>query len=131
MLRRVLLPTLAVTLAWVVLDFFLHVLLLGEQYRATPALWRPTGEMKMGVMYFAVFIAALAFTAIWHKFVRPKNGPTGLLYGVWFGLGHGISMGYGSYAVMPLTYVIALAWFLGSIVEGAAAGMIVAALVKE
>jgi uncharacterized membrane protein YhhN len=131
MLRKVLLPTLIVTVAWAVLDFVTHGLLLRGEYAATAALWRPMGEMKMGVMYFAVFISALAFTAIWHKFVRPKTGPTAVLFGVWFGLGHGISMGYGSFAVMPLTYTIALTWFLGSIVEGAVAGMIVGALVRE
>jgi hypothetical protein len=131
MLRKVLLPTLAVTLAWVVLDFIMHGLLLREQYAATPQLWRPMGEMKMGVMYFGVFISALAFTVIWHRFVRPKTGPASVLFGVWFGLGHGIAMGYGSFAVMPIPYTMALVWFLGSVVEGAVAGMIVGALVRE
>jgi uncharacterized membrane protein YhhN len=131
MLRKVLLPTIVITVAWAVLDFIMHGLLLQSQYAATAALWRPMGEMKMGVMYFAVFISALAFAAIWHKFVRPKTPALAVLFGVWFGLGHGIAFGYGSYAVMPIPYTMALTWFLGSIVEGAVAGMIVGALVKE
>ena len=131
MLRKVLLPALAITLAWGVLDFIMHGILLQPQYRATPALWRPMGEMKMGVMYFSVFISALAFAAIYHNFVRPKSGPVALLYGIWMGLGHGIAFGYGSYAVMPVPYVMALTWFLGSIVKGAVAGMIVSAFWRE
>jgi len=131
MLRKVLLPTLVVTVAWGVLDFIMHGLLLRGQYAATPALWRPMGEMKMGVMYFAVFISALAFAAIYHKFVRPKTTGNAILFGVWFGIGHGIAFGYGSYAVMPIPYTMALTWFLGTVVEAAVAGMIVGALVKE
>ena len=131
MLRKVLLPALVVTVAWAVLDFLMHGVLLRSQYMATPELWRPMGQMKMGVMYFAVFTSALAFAAIYHNFVRPKSGPIALLFGIWLGLGHGISFGYGSYAVMPIPYIMAFTWFIGSIVEGAVAGMIVGAMLKD
>ncbi len=131
MLRKLLLPTLVITVVWAVLDFIMHGLILRSQYLATPALWRPMGETKMGVMYFAVFISALAFAAIWYRFVRPKNAANALLYGVWFGLGHGIAFGYGAYAVMPIPYTMALTWFLGTIVQGAVAGVICGAIVKE
>jgi hypothetical protein len=131
MLRKVLLPALVVTIAWAVLDFIMHGVLLRQQYMATPGLWRPMGEMKMGVTYFSVFISALSFAAIYHNFVRPKGPPIALLFGIWLGLFHGISFGYGSYAVMPIPYIMAFTWFIGSIVEGAVAGMIVGAMLKD
>ena len=131
MLRKLLIPTLVVTLAWAVLDFIMHGILLRSLYAATPALWRPLGEMKMGVIYFSTFVAALAFTSIYHNFIRPKGAPIALLYGIWFGIAHGITFGYGSYGSMPIPYAMALTWFLGSIVEGVVAGMIVGAMVKE
>ena len=34
-------------------------------------------------------------------------------------------MGYGTYSVMPIPYSMALTWFLGAVVEGAAAGLLV------
>jgi hypothetical protein len=52
-------------------------------------------------------------------------------YGLVFGIGSGISMGYGSYSVMPLPYQIALVWFLGAVIEAVAAGWITGMIVKR
>ena len=88
------------------------------------------GEMKMGVMYLSVLIAALAFVAIFSQFLKRGVG-SGLKYGLWFGVGAGVSVGYGSYSVMPIPYHMALTWFLGSIVEAAVGGLIVGAVLNE
>ena len=56
---------------------------------------------------------------------------TGVWYGLIFGVGAGVSMGYGTYAVQPLPYILPLVWFLGTIVEAVVAGVIVALIVKE
>ena len=48
-----------------------------------------------------------------------------------FGLVSGISMGYGSYSVMPIPYFMALSWFLGSLVEMGLAGWLMGVIVKE
>ena len=131
MMRKIFLTSLVVFVVWSILDFVIHGVILQGAYASTPALWRPRSEMKLGVLYFSVFGAALAFTAIWARFVRPKSPVLGLLYGTWLGLGAGLSMGYGSYAVMPISYSMALVWFLGQVVEGIAAGWVVAAMIRE
>ncbi|MEK7706336.1 MAG: hypothetical protein AAB426_15350, partial [Myxococcota bacterium] len=101
----------AVFVTWSLLDFVIHSLMLGSVYAATPELWRPMGEMKMGLMYATVLIAAAAFVAIYARFVSPKSLGTATLYGLVFGIGTGISMGYGSYSVMPIPYTLAIGWF--------------------
>ncbi|MEK7348951.1 MAG: hypothetical protein AABZ94_08770 [Candidatus Eisenbacteria bacterium] len=131
MLRKVLLPALAVTLAWAVLDFIMHGVLLRTRYMAMPGFWRSTDDVKLGVMYFSIFISAIALAAVYHNFVRPKSCSIALLFGIWLGLGHGIAFGYGSYAMMSIPYAVAFTWFLASIVKGAVAGVIVGALVRE
>ena len=56
-----------------------------------------------------------------------RGAKLGLLYGISVGVG----MGYGLYSVMPIPYILALVWFLGTTVEGAAAGLVAAAIVKD
>ena len=40
-------------------------------------------------------------------------------------------MGYGTYSFQPIPYMMALTWFLGSLVEGILAGLIVGAIVRD
>jgi hypothetical protein len=128
MTKKILLAGVGVFVAWSVLDFIIHGVLLQPSYAATPGLFRPQAEMKMVLMYIVVLIAALAFAAAYGWFVSPKNLMTGLKYGLVVGFGAGVSMGYGSYAAMPIPYVMALGWFLGTWIEFTVAGLIVGAI---
>ena len=51
MAKKVVLAIVAVFVLCSVLDFFIHNVLLGSTYEATAELWRPMGEMKIGLMY--------------------------------------------------------------------------------
>jgi hypothetical protein len=46
-MQRFVLAVLAVFIAWAVLDFVIHGVLLQATYQATPALWRPMADMSM------------------------------------------------------------------------------------
>ena len=131
MMKKIALATIAVFAAWSVMDFIIHGMILGSRYAATASLWRPMAEMKMGVMYIAVFISAFAFVMIFSQFFSKKGMAAGLKYGLWFGLSAGVSMGYGSYSVMPIPYYMALTWFLGSLIEAAIGGLILGVIFKE
>ena len=130
-MKRTLLAILAVFALWSVMDFVIHGLVLASPYAATPQLWRPMGEMKMGLMHATVLIAATVFVGIYAWFIADKSVKTAVRYGLVFGIGSGVSMGYGSYSVMPLPYEIAFGWFLGSLIEAVAAGWIMGLIVKK
>lgn len=130
-MRRVLLAVVAVFLAWSVMDFLMHGVILSSSYAATPSLWRPMHEMKMTVMYLSVLIAAFCFVLVYALFFSQRGVSIGLRYGVLFGVGAGVSMGYGSYSVMPIPYHMALTWFLGTVIEAAVGGVILGAIVRE
>ena len=130
-MKKVILSVLAVFVAWSAVDFVIHGVVLRSTYEATASLWRPMGEMKMSVLHLSVLIAALAFVCIYSRFFSRKGVATGLEYGFWFGLGTGVSMGYGSYSVMPIPYHMALVWFLGSLVEATLGGLIVGSIIRE
>ena len=130
-MKKIALATIAVFVTWSVVNFIIHGMILSPSYAATASLWRPMAEMKMGVMYLAVFISAFAFVMIFSQLFSKKGMAAGLKYGLWFGLSAGVSMGYGSYAVMPIPYHMALAWFLGSFIETAIGGLVLGAIIKE
>jgi len=131
MLKRVLLATLAIFVTWQVLDLVIHTAILGGTYQATATMWRPMEDMKMGLLWSVGAIAAFCFAAVYGWLVRPKSLRAALIYGLLFGIGAGVSMGYGSYSVMPIPYVIAFTWFAGTVVEGLAAGALAGLIIRE
>ncbi len=130
-MQRTVLAVLAVFVLWSAMDFVIHGMVLASPYALTPQLWRPMAEMKTGLMYLTVLIAAASFVGVYAWFIADKSVKTAVRYGLVFGIGSGISMGYGSYSVMPLPYQIALGWFLGSLIEAVAAGWITGMIVKK
>jgi len=131
MTKRTVLAIIAVFVAWQVLDFLIHGVILRSTYEATASLWRPMAEMKMGLMRVVGLVAAVCFVCLYAWLVRPKCWATGLSYGLIFGVGTGFSMGYGTYCVVAIPQSIALTWCLGSMVEAAIAGLLVGWIVKE
>jgi hypothetical protein len=130
-MKKLLLTILAVFITWVVMDMVIHGLLLGKSYMATAELWRPMEDMKRGIIWAATLISAAVFTGIYASFFGRKTMGTALAYGLLFGIGAGISMGYGTYAVMPIPYHMALIWFTGTLAETLAGGFILGLVFKE
>ena len=122
------LAVVAVFVVWIGLNFLLHGVLLTASYAASAQLWRPVAEMhaKIGLVYFVTFVSAACFVFVYARLIPGKSLKTALLYGLIVGLGAGISMGYGSYAVMPIPYMLALGWFLGSLVNYAIGALVMA-----
>ena len=120
----------AIFVAWSVMDFVIHQLILGDDYAATANMWRPMEEMKMELMYAVVAFTAFVFVYIYSRFFADRSVHSGVMFGILFGLCTGFSMGYGTYAVQPLPHDVALTWFIGTTIEGAVAGLLVGAIVK-
>jgi hypothetical protein len=129
--KKYLLTTLAILIAWAVTDFLIHNVLLMSSYAATSELWRPLEEMKMWLIYVVEIITIIALIVMYDKLVDRKAFANGILFGLLFGIAAGIGKGYGTYAVQPLPYSMALIWFLGTVVQAVLAGAIIGAMVKE
>jgi hypothetical protein len=86
--------------------------------------------MKWTLMYIVSLLCAAGFVLTYHWFVSNKSTMTGLKFGLMWGIVAGLSMGYGSYSAMPITYGTALVWFLGTIVEMGFAGWFTGMVVK-
>ena len=131
MAKRIILAVVAVFIAWSILDFILHGLLLRSTYEATANLWRPMDQMKMPLMYFVTLVFTACFVLIYGLLVERKSLVSGIQFGALFGLATGFSMGFGSFSYMPIPLTLAWTWFFGSWIEAIAAGAIVGAIVKS
>jgi hypothetical protein len=131
MKKKIFLSGVVVFILWSVLDFIIHDLILKSAYASTASLWRPMAEMKMGLIYVTVFIAALAFSAIYAYLVAKKSLMVGLTYGLLYGIAVGVGMGYGTYSMMPIPYCMALTWFLGTVIEALLGGLLLGAIIKN
>ena len=131
MTTKLLLAIVAVFIAWSVLDFVIHGVLLASTYEATAELWRPMDEMSMPLMYSVTLVFAVCFVLIYALLVAQRSLSSGLLYGTLFGLATGVSMGFGSYTYMPIPMNLAVSWFAGVLVELIVAGAIVGVILKS
>jgi hypothetical protein len=131
MVKRTILAILAVFIAWSILDFILHGVLLRPIYVNTASLWRPINQMNVTLMYFVTLVFTVCFVLIYRFLIGQKSLATGIRFGALFGLATGISMGFGSYCYMPIPLTLAWSWFIGSWVEAIAAGAIVGAIIKS
>jgi len=129
-MKKFLMATFAVFVTWQVLDFLIHSVLLAQMYKDTESLWRPMAEMKMGVMAFVTIISSATFCYLYDAFVRDKSMTNALKFSLVFGISAGVGMGYGTYAVMPIPYMLSLAWFLGTVIETVVAGLILGLIYK-
>ena len=131
MLNRSILAVVAAFIAWSILDFIIHGILLQSAYWATASLWRPMEEMSMLLMYAVTLAYTACFVAIYGLLVTEKSVVSGIKFGGLFGLAGGISMGFGSYTYIPIPLTLAWGWFFGMLVEAVVAGALVGVILRQ
>lgn len=114
----------------VVLGMVIHGVLLRPIYATMEGMMRPEADMKMWIIFVVDAVVAYFFTLIFSKGYENKGIAEGVRYGLYIGVMFGISMGYGTYASMPVPYSLALQWFLYSIVEYIICGVALAFVFK-
>lgn len=130
-MKRILLTIVSVFVTWSIMDLIIHGVILSRSYQETSQLWRPMEEMKTGLIYLTGLIIASVFVYIYSRLIKEKSMAGAVTYGLLFGIAFGVSMGYGSYAVMPIPYKMALIWFAGSMVEKTAGGLLLGLIIRE
>ncbi|MGD8561580.1 MAG: hypothetical protein PVG03_03560 [Desulfarculaceae bacterium] len=131
MAKRIIWAVVAVFLAWAILDFLIHGVLLRSAYEATASMWRPMNEMNLPLMYFVTLIFSLCFVLIYGLLIGQKSVTSGIKFGALFGLAVGVSAGFGSYVFMPIPLSLAWSWLFGTWAQGVVAGVIVGVIVKS
>jgi len=131
MAKKITLSIVLIFILWTALDMLTHSVLLGPAYEATQELWRPFEEMNRELLLLSTFLGAFVLTAIYAGFIENKCPGTGLSLGFLLGLASGFSMGFCTYATMPITIEIANIWALGEIVKFSLAGLLLGGILKN
>lgn len=113
-------------------EFVFHGVLLESMYKATIQAWRPESEMMqyMPLATFSQFWFATIFVLTFVNFCKEKDFQTSLRFGLFMGLFAG-AIQFSYYPYMPITLSLALAWVVGSLIEGVCLGMIVSKTYKN
>jgi hypothetical protein len=132
MTKRSALAVFAIFVAWMILDFVLHGVVLRNTYVETAGLWRPEPDLKAmrPTMALLTLLHSALFVALYATLADRRTLARGLLFGLLFGATIGLGMGFGTWCVMPIPPFLAWAWFLGTTVEGVVAGAILGTILR-
>ncbi len=127
---RWLLAAVVVFVVMLALDWLTHNVLLSAEYERTAHLWRSAAEVKTGLMLIVQAVTAFLLVYIFAKGYEGRGWLEGVRFGVIIGLFMTIPRAYGTYAVMPIPYSLALGWFLYGMVTFVLLGLVAAALYR-
>ena len=86
--------------------------------------------MKLWLIPVIGLFFSFFFTFIFSKGYEGKGLLEGVRYGLYVGLMVALPMAYGSYAMMPIPYSLALQWFIYGTLEYMIAGVVLALIFK-
>ena len=113
-----------------ILGILIHGVLLTSEYAKMPELFRGEQDMKMWLVFVVYAFIAYFFTLIFSKGYENKGIAEGIRYGTYVGFMMAVPMAYGTYGSMPITYALALQWFLYGMVTYILCGIALAFVFK-
>ncbi len=128
--KRVWIGFVAVFVTLQILDGIVNFIILEPAYKSISHFMRPAGEMKLWIIPVTGLFFSFFFTYIFSKGYEGKGLLEGVRYGLYIGLMFALPMAYGSYAMMPIPYSLALQWFIYSTIEYMIAAMILVLIFK-
>lgn len=113
-------------------EFIVHGHLLMSMYGKTPNVWRNYSQMQnfipfnIGVMVFLSFWITFIFT----QFFKSGGWKNGLYFGFYVGVLSGIQAA-GAYYYLPISFVLALAWFVFGVIESMVGGLLIGCIYRN
>ncbi|MBS4027334.1 MAG: hypothetical protein KGZ58_01750 [Ignavibacteriales bacterium] len=108
----------AVFVAGQILDFLIHGVLLTSTYAAQPmGVFRPMDQMNNMLLMVVGLIVSFFLTMIYSKNHEGKGMMEGVRFGLFVGFITATPMAYATYATSPITYSLAMQWFLYGMIK--------------
>jgi hypothetical protein len=128
--KRFIITVIAVFLCFWILDFIIHFIILGPTYQDYKELWRPDMMSKVWIMYISSFVLSLLFVYIFTKGYEGKGLREGIRYGLIIGLLFNGVGAFNQYAVYPISFSLAVKWFVYGMIEFIICGVVAAWLYR-
>ena len=125
-MKKMLIGFVAVFVTLEVLDIIIHGVILMSTYMAMQNVWRTDMIAKMWVLHVVKIITAFFFAVIFSKGYENKGIMEGIRYGFYVGMIVSSGFAFGSYASFPIPHMLAIHWFLLTLVEYIIAGVVIA-----
>lgn len=121
-----------VFIVYFLLDWLVNGVLLQSSYMAEEVakLMRPEAEIQMWIIIICDLFYAFFFTLIFSKGFENKGMMEGARYGFYVAMMVSLPMAYGTYAVMPIPYTLALQWFLYGLLVNIVCGVVLSFVFK-
>ena len=126
--KKVWIGFVAVFMTIAVLDWFVNDVVLASTYQdeSMKQLWRSPAEMKIWMFYLVYLVVAFFFALIFSRGYEGNGIMEGVRYGFYVGMLMAVPMAFASYASMPISFSLAIQWFISGIVEYVIAGIVLA-----
>jgi len=128
--KKFILSSLIVYVVFEVLNFLIHGVILSDMYMRTASLWRADMDQMMWIIYVGDILKAFLFVFIFTKGLENKGWAEGMRFGLLMGLYVAIGMGFGSYAMYPIPFILALQWFIYVTIQLVICGIVAAIIYK-
>lgn len=107
-------------------SYLVDGVLLASTYESLKEIWRPDMMSLMWVYYVILLVGSFFFVFIFSRGYEGKGVMEGVRFGLYIGIWMGIGMAYGTYAMIPIPYSMALTWFFAAIIQYIIAGILTA-----
>ena len=129
--KRFIIASIVLFVAFEILEFIIHSVLLGAQYQKLAHLWRPDMQSMMWIFAILYLIFSFVFTYIFTKGYEAKGIMEGVRFGLIIGLVMNMFGAFSSYAIYPIPFDLCLQWFVYGMIEYVILGVVVAAIYKK
>jgi len=116
-MKKVWIGFIVVFVLMVILGYIIDTLILGSTYESLTNIWRPDMQSKIWIFYLVMLFQAFFFSFIFSKGYEGKGIAEGVRYGLYIGIWLSVGMAYGSYAMIPIPYSLALQWFIYGVIQ--------------
>jgi hypothetical protein len=130
-MKKVWIGFIVVFVLMVILGYIIDTLILGSTYESLTNIWRPDMQSKMWIFYLVMLFQAFFFSFIFSKGYEGKGIAEGVRYGLYIGIWLSVGMAYGSYAMIPIPYSLALQWFIYGVIQYIIYGIALALIFRK
>ena len=128
--KRFVWASIAVFIAFEIIDAVVHMVILKKTYEALGPIWRPDMMSLTWIFHVGSLILAFLFTYIFVKGYENKGIAEGVRYGIIIGLFFNITFEFFDYAMFPLPLSLCVQWFIYGMIGFVICGIIAAGIYK-
>lgn len=127
--KRFIVSVVALFIFIFIYESLVHGFLLTGLYSETPTIWRDYSQLKAYTPFNTIIMGLLSIwiTFIFTRIFKSGGWKSGLQFGFYLGVLSGIQAA-GAFYYLPISFALAMAWFVSNLVEVVLGGLLIGIL---